>query len=133
MLYDLIKSDFGEKEDYNCSETVLYGANKAYKLNLDKEALKLSAGFGGGMGIESVCGALTASIMVLSSISTRDIGHKDERLKVLSKKLFEDFENEMGSIICKDLKEKHRKDDIGCKNIILEAARILDKIVGENI
>ena len=57
MLYDLIMNDFGKEEDYNCAEKILYGANKVYNLGLSKEALKLSAAFGGGMGIESTCGA----------------------------------------------------------------------------
>lgn len=132
MLYDLIKNDFGNEEDYNCSEKIFYGANIAYDLGLNKEALKLSAGFGGGMGIESVCGALTASIMVINSKYVKNIAHEDGKVKKLSKKLFEDYEKEMESIICKDLKTKYRKDDIGCKYVILEAAKILDEIVAEN-
>lgn len=132
MLYDLIMDDFGEKEDYNCAEKILYGANEAYGLGLSKDALKLSAAFGGGMGIESVCGALTGAVMALSSKYVKDIAHEDEKIKELSKKLFEEYESEMGSINCKKLKVKYRKEDIGCKNVILAAAKILDNIVKEN-
>lgn len=50
MLSDLIKNGFGEEEDLNCAEKILYAANREYNLGLDKSALKLAAGFGGGMG-----------------------------------------------------------------------------------
>ncbi len=133
MLYDLIKSGFGEDENYNCAEKILYGANEVYGLNLNKEALKLSAGFGGGMGIESVCGALTGAVMALSSKYVEDIAHEDDKIKILSKKLFERYEMEMDSLKCDELKRKYKKEDIGCKNVILSAAKILDEIVKEDI
>ena len=132
MLYDLIMNDFGKEEDYNCAEKILYGANEVYNLSLPKEALKLSAAFGGGMGIESTCGALTGAVMVLSSMYVEDIAHESKEIKDLTTKLFEEFEKEMESIQCKELKAKYRKEDIGCKNIILAAAKALDKIIGEN-
>ena len=131
MLYDLIMNDFGKEEDYNCAEKILYGANKVYNLGLSKEALKLSAAFGGGMGIESTCGALTGAVMVLSSMYVEDIAHESKKIKDLTTKLFAEFEKEMGSIECKELKTKYRKEDIGCKNVILAAAKALDKIIEE--
>ena len=84
MLYNLINDGFGEKEDLNCAEKILYGANEAYQLGLDKEALKLSAGFGGGMAIESICGALTASVMVLGRLFVKNNAHESTRIKELT-------------------------------------------------
>lgn len=133
MLYDLIMDGFGEKENYNCAEKILYGANKAYNLGLSKEALKLSAAFGGGMGIESTCGALTGATMALSSKYVKNICHEDKKIKELTKSFFEQFEKEMESINCKELKSKYKREDIGCKNIILMAAKTLDSIVEENL
>lgn len=91
MLYDLILSGFGKEEDYNCAEKILYGANKAYNLGLTREALKLSAGFGGGMGIESVCGALTAACMVLSHKYVNNVAHEDTKIKEMTQKFSENF------------------------------------------
>jgi C_GCAxxG_C_C family probable redox protein len=68
MLKDLLAEGFGEKEDLNCSEKILRGANIEYDLGLDDAALKMAAGFGGGMAIEDKCGALTAAIMVLGRL-----------------------------------------------------------------
>ena len=129
MLYDLLKSGYGNEEDLNCAEKILYGANKAYKLGLEKEALKLAVGFGGGMAIESVCGALTASIMVLGRLFVQSNVHESARIKELIKELFDSYKKEMGYIECAPLKEKYRKENILCRDVILKAAEILDTIV----
>lgn len=76
MVADLIKKGYGEKENLNCAEKILYASNEAYNLGLDKKALKLSAGFGGGMAIESVCGALTGAIMVLGCLFVKKMPTK---------------------------------------------------------
>ena len=68
MLLKLLQDGFGSAMDLNCAEKILYGANWAYNMKLPAEALKLAAGFGGGMGIESSCGVITGGVMVLSSL-----------------------------------------------------------------
>ena len=50
--------------------------NVAYKLGLDKEALKLASAFGGGMGIEDKCGALTGALMVLGKLFVKEKAHE---------------------------------------------------------
>lgn len=129
MLTELIKQGFGEKEDLNCAEKILYGANIAYNLGLDKEAMKLVAGFGGGMAIEDKCGALTASIMVLGKLFVNERAHESAKIKELTKELFSEYKKEMGTIDCAPLKEKHRTEELKCRNIIVKAAEILDRIV----
>jgi C_GCAxxG_C_C family probable redox protein len=129
MLADLIKQGFGEKEDLNCAEKLLQAANIAYNLGLDKEALKLASGFGGGMAIEDKCGALTASIMVLGRLFIKDRAHESTRIKELTMELFEEYRREMGSIDCAPLKDKHRTEELKCRNVILKAAEVLDRIV----
>ena len=129
MLADLIKQGFGDMEDLNCAEKILYGANIAYNLDLNKEALKLAAGFGGGMAIEDKCGALTASIMVLGRLFVNDSAHESSRIKDLAKELFEDYKKEMGTIDCAPLKDKYRTEEFKCRNIIIKAAEVLDRIV----
>lgn len=129
MLLDLLKQGFGEEEDLNCAEKILAGANVAYGLGLDNEALKLAAGFGGGMAIEDKCGALTASIMVLGKLFIKERAHESTRMKELTLELLNAYQKEMGSIDCAPLKEKHRTEELKCRNIILKAGEILDTIV----
>ncbi|NLK07141.1 MAG: hypothetical protein GX316_00410 [Firmicutes bacterium] len=129
MLEELLEQGFGNAEDLNCAEKILYGANEAYGLGLDKEALKMAAGFGGGMTIESVCGALTAAIMVLGKLFIEDRAHESTYIKELTVELFNKYTNAMGDIYCAPLKEKHRTEELLCHNVIVEAAKVLDEIV----
>jgi len=129
MLKQLIQDGFGIKEDLNCAEAILYGANQVYHLDLNQDSLRLAAAFGGGMAIESVCGVLTASLMVLGKLFVPDVAHKYPEIKELSKELFDTFEKEMGDILCKPLKDNYRTEEKKYKDVILKAAEILDKIV----
>jgi C_GCAxxG_C_C family probable redox protein len=129
MLYELLKSGFGKDRDFNCAEKVLYGANEVYQLGLSPEALKLAAGFGGGMAIEGACGALTASIMVLGRLFVKNTAHESTRIKDLTKELLDSYRAAMGEINCAPLKAKYRTEEIQCRDIILKAAQILDGIV----
>ena len=133
MLKKLISEGYGIKEDLSCSETILYGANKVYHLGLDEKALKLASAFGGGMGIESVCGAITGALMVLGRLFVADVAHKYPKIKELDKEYFERFKNEMGDIICKPLKNNYRTDDLKCKVVILKSAEILDEIIAREL
>lgn len=129
MLYELLKNGYGKDQDFNCAEKILYGANEAYRLGLSNEALKMAAGFGGGMAVEDVCGALTASIMVLGRLFVKNNAHESTRIKDLTKELLESYRLKMGTIDCAPLKSKYRTEEIGCRDVILRAAEILDAIV----
>lgn len=129
MLTEKIEKYYSKEFDLNCAETIVYSANEEYGLNLDKRALKMSSGFGGGMGIESVCGALTGGIMVLGVLFTKEKAHESERVKTLEKEFLSRYKDKMGDILCKPLKEKHHNDEVRCLNIIKEAGVILDDIV----
>jgi len=129
MLHKLLEHGFGNSEDYNCAEKIIYGANQAYHLNLDKTALKLSAGFGGGMGIETTCGALSASVMVLSHIFVSDYAHESSMIKLLTQELFSLFHQELKEINCAPLKTRYRTPELQCSKIILTAAKALDSVI----
>lgn len=129
MLHTLIEQGFGEQEDFNCAEKILYGANQVYHLGLSPESLKMSAGFGGGMAIGSVCGTLTASIMVLGILFVKDKAHESQRIKNLTQELFTTYQAEMEEINCDPLKAKHRTAEFKCKKVIAKAAEILDNII----
>lgn len=129
MLKELIQEGYGVKEDLNCAETILYAANQVYHLDLNSDSLKLAAAFGGGMGIESVCGVLAGSLMVLGRLFIKETAHKHPEIKELSKELFDTFQKEMGDILCKPLKDNYRTEEKKCREVILKGAEILDKII----
>ena len=130
-LSELVENGYGEEHDLNCAETILWGANAVYDLGLDRNALRLAAGFGGGMGIEAVCGALTGGVMVIGRMFTRDRGHESPRVKELCARFLEAYRARMGSIDCAALKARYRSEELKCRAVVLQAARILEELIGE--
>lgn len=129
MLINKIEEYYSKEHDLNCAETILYAANDVYKLGLDKNSLKMAAGFGGGMGVDSVCGALIGGIMVLSLLFVKDRAHESQRMKTLVKEFLHRYSKKMGDMNCSYLKEKHHNNEVRCLNVIKEAGIILDDIV----
>ncbi len=132
-LSELLKQGYGDEIDLNCAEKMLYGANKVYDLGLDDSSLKMSAGFGGGIGMESVCGVLTGGVMVLGTLFVANRAHESDRIKLLTREFFESYEKEMGSTVCKPLKGMHRTEELKCKNVIVKAAEILETIIDREL
>jgi C_GCAxxG_C_C family probable redox protein len=129
MLSNLIEQGFGESEDFNCAEMILYGANEVYKLGLDHQSLKVASGFGGGMAIGSICGGLTAAIMVLGILFVKNKAHESSKIKVLTQELFDTYQKEMGDINCIPLKAHYRTEDLKCRHVIAKVASVLDAII----
>ncbi len=128
-LSELISDGFYLKNDLNCSEAILYGANKVYHLGLSEDCLRLSAAFGGGMGIKSVCGALTGSLMVLGYLFVKEHAHQSPEIKNICKEIFELYSMRLGDFICKPLKEKYYSEEKKCFEVVLKGAEILDYII----
>lgn len=92
--------------NYNCSQAVL--AAFAEDLGLDTPtALKLGAGFGGGIGCSGeVCGALVGAVMTLGlkygSCVGEDKAAKNEMYRK-ARLLADEFKLRTGSLYCRDL------------------------------
>ena len=129
MLIDKIQKYYDKSYDLNCAETMLYAANEEYNMELSKETLKTMAGFGGGMVIESVCGAITGSIATLSILFTKDRGHESDKIKNLTSEFFNKFTAALGTDNCKSLKEKYRNDQFRCFTMVEAAGTILEELV----
>lgn len=128
MLSEIIKQGYGKEEGYNCAQKILHGANKVYELGLDDKALSLCVGFGGGIAIGSVCGALTGGVMVLSILYKSK--YEKEEFRSIIKNYFNEYHKRMGSINCDELKgSEHYNDVVKCDVIIHEAAIALEDII----
>lgn len=128
-LYEYLTSGFGKKEDLNCAEKILYGANKVYDLNIDKNDLKLAAGFGGGMAMGLTCGVLTGGIMAFSKAFIQERGHEGTLVKEIEAEYITKFNDKMKSTNCDSLVEKYRHPENGCDYLIFEAAKIFDELM----
>ncbi len=95
-----------QKMGHNCAQATLCAFLD--KTNLDFEtAVKLTEGFGGGVGGKrEVCGVVTAMAMIASfEISSGDPKNKYTKKETYAKvaELMDKFEAEHGSTICRDL------------------------------
>ncbi|NPV93374.1 MAG: C_GCAxxG_C_C family protein [Firmicutes bacterium] len=128
----------------HCAQAVLsvYGAD----LGLDPEvAVKVAAGFGGGMGRSGeLCGSVTGALMALGM--TFDQADADSREKVfaLVRRFIEMFIARNGSIRCRDLLGYDNSTPEGrkaiaekkllrtiCKKMDRDAAEILEELLPE--
>lgn len=95
-------------QGYNCSQSVV--AAFAPQLGLTEEmALRLSAGFGAGIGrMREVCGAFCGVVTVLSMVYADPTDPKDKsRMYALVQEAAEQYRSRNGgSIICRELLAK---------------------------
>ena len=83
---------------YVCSQAVFAAFSE--DLGLPKEqALKIGACFGSGMRKAEVCGACTGALMALGL----KYGENKEKSNEVCNKFLDEFKNENGSFICRDL------------------------------
>ena len=129
MLCETAKKYYDKKYDFNCAETIMYAANEEYNLNLDKKTLKTMGGFGGGMAVEDVCGAMTGSIAIIGILFVKEKSHESDKIKNITREFIKSFDEKLGTKNCKTLKEKYRNDDARCFKMIETAAEILDEII----
>ena len=135
------------KDGFSCSQSVLSAF--ATELGLDTEAaLKVSSGFGGGMGhMAETCGAVTGAYMVLG-MKTGRTHPKDSDAKEYTYELVRDFtsrfQKRTGHVVCRDIlgvdignpdgyKQaiKDRLFSKLCPNMVVAAAEILDEMMAE--
>ena len=131
---------------FNCAQTVL--STFSEELGMDKDqALKVSCGFGGGMGkLQETCGAVTGAIMVLGL--KHGIAEIDPEIKEANYQRVKDFTTKFeeihGSIKCMDLvktdlntpegsayfKENNIMTEV-CAKCVGDAVKIVEEMIEE--
>jgi C_GCAxxG_C_C family probable redox protein len=133
------------KDTFNCSQAVL--SSYCEGLGLDrKTALKLSCGFGAGMGgMGKTCGAVTGAFMVIGLKYGRaeiaDAPAKEKTYKLV-REFSKKFRIRNGSIVCNELlgfaistpegsNEARRRNihQTCCPKFVKDAAEILEEIL----
>ena len=94
------------KEGFNCAQAICSAYSQEYGLD-QKTALKVSCGFGAGMGcMAETCGAVTGAYMVIGLKYGRsdilDLSAK-EKTYILVREFSDKFKSRNGSIVCKEL------------------------------
>ena len=115
----------------NCAETVLSRVNDSYQLDFTPENMTFAATFGGGMGIEDKCGAVTGSLMILGYLFRPPTG-RDAPAREISVEFLKNFKTRMDSLDCGELKPVHRTEAEGCEYIISTALEVLDSTIRQH-
>lgn len=129
-LVDLVIKYYDKEYDLNCSESILRAASEYYDLDLQKQTIRAMASFGGGMAIESVCGAATGAIAVLGIMFTEDRGHQSPHVKMMTSEFMNEFNKNMRFINCNELKVEYKDREYErCTYMMIASAKILQEIV----
>lgn len=94
------------KDDFNCAQSI-FGTYAPY-YGLDRDiALRISTGFGGGMGRSGrTCGAVTGAYMTIGLKNglglSKDIEAKENTYQVINE-FSNHFQEKNGSMICKEI------------------------------
>lgn len=103
------------KEGHNCSQSVFLAFEDMYEMD-HTMAVRLSSGFGAGMGkLREVCGALTGAFMAASILyGYEDISDTEEKKRVYAmiQQIAARFEEERGTIICRELLGLKKGEDL---------------------
>jgi len=127
---------------HSCAQAVFSAF--AEQMGLEYEtAVKLTSGFGGGMGMGSVCGAVTGAIMAIGLKN----GGVDPKAKEQTAKLVREFNDRFTalhhSLNCRDLlgcdlstpegrqTAKNKNLFAVCPSIVRDAATILNELLNE--
>jgi C_GCAxxG_C_C family probable redox protein len=133
------------EEGYNCAQAVLYSFCDDLKLDVNT-ALKISCGFGGGMGRrQEVCGAVSGGVMAIGMLYGR--GENEDRSYTENtyqkvRDFMDKFSEKHNTCICRELlngcslltpegREEYREKDLVnkvCKQCIRDAAEIIGQI-----
>jgi C_GCAxxG_C_C family probable redox protein len=126
MLIKAYQKKKNNYQNFNCAEKVINLSNDVLNLELSESACRLAGGFGGGLGIGHLCGAIAGAIMVLSLKNIDTIAH-ESNIKDLERKLLRDIRGSLGSLMCKDLKASYYNPTDKCEFIIETVLTILDQ------
>ena len=134
-------------EGYNCAQAVAVAFTDVTGMD-KKEAAKLAAPFGGGMGrMREVCGAVSGMLMVLGTLYGYDHSDADDKKKALYKQVQElaaQFREENGSIICREILKNPPSDPNPsprtaeyyakrpCAKMVMTAARLMDEFIAQH-
>lgn len=119
-------------QGYNCAQAVACAFSDILDADADT-VYKIAEGFGGGMGNnESVCGAVSAAIIIAGLKNSNGINEPSNKAVTyqLSSKITEEFKNKNGTVICKELKGADAGKALrSCPGCIEDAVKIVEKII----
>lgn len=112
--------DLRNQKGYNCAQAVACAYCDLFGMD-ENTAYKVSEGFGTGMGVMDICGAVSAAVMLAglkNSGGTEQSGATKGATTRLSKTIITKFQEKNGTYLCRELKGANdgvvRRDCPGC-------------------
>lgn len=124
------------KKGYNCAQAVACAFCEDFGID-EKEMFRMSEGFGFGMGMMEMCGAISGMMMVIglhNSVGSLE-GSKPSKADTY-KKVKEyalQFKEKNGSYLCRELKGISSDRPLcSCDQCVEDAVRLTEKYLAEN-
>lgn len=121
------------RNGYNCAQAV--ACTYCDLVGLDEETMfRLTEGLGAGMGnMAGTCGAISAGcILAGMKSSSANLEKPDSKGKTypLSKAMMRAFEEQVGSVICKEIKGIETGTVLrSCSDCVKDAAKIVEEVL----
>lgn len=109
-----------DEKKYNCCQSVFCVASDTFGID-EETAYRLGAFFGAGMRKGEVCGCVSGALMAIGMKH----GDTDNRESHASLQFLDEFENQYGTLICREFLAKHGKQI--CPELIAFAAKYLEE------
>ncbi len=119
--------------DLNCAEAMLYSANEKYDLGLSKNALRMTAGFGGGVQEGHLCGIISGAVAVLGIFFKDKVYNDEDLLKITISDFKEKFRELYQNIDCDYLVEHYKTEELGCNDMIAKSSIMLQEVIDKYI
>ncbi len=121
------------KNGYNCAQSVACAYCDLYGVS-EEEAYKAMEGFGGGMGVMTTCGAVSAMAYLAGLKNSNGDPNSTEKTRGMTykfmRRMVTDFIFKNKSIICKELKGVETGKPLrSCEGCIEDAARAVEKVL----
>lgn len=103
-------SDSYWREDINCATTMLNILSELHEINLDRQVLNAAIGMHGAGGFGAQCGLVEGSLLLIGIWGKE----KDLTTKAIINLCYcfaQEFEEEFGSLLCKQLRPQGFKPD----------------------
>lgn len=133
------------KNGFNCAQSVLIAFKDNYNIN-EEDLLKISSGFGGGMGrLQETCGVVSGAYMVIGlrhGKYNKDDCEANEKTYELVREFSSRFKEIHGTTICRELlgcnllteegqnyyKENNLRENV-CIKCIKDSVKILNEML----
>ncbi len=128
----------------NCAQSVFTAFSGDLGLD-EKIAFDIAQGFGGGMSVNGVCGAVTGAYMVLglaNPVSQENPQQSADKIRTLRNEFNRKFKELHGGLTCTELlgynltipEEATKAREIGvfttiCPNLVRDSAKIIESLI----